>query len=276
MSSIKERQQRAAARAKLEREMAARKEAAARKRKNLWIVASASAAVLVVAAGVLIAVTVLRGDDDETTTSPVAAGTTTCAWTAAPDQGQGTTVDVGMPPASASNVGKSVMSVTTNFGVVDVTLDKTKSPCAVESFTYLSGKKFFDGTKCHRMFPGMLQCGDPSAKGKGYRETDGTGGPAYRYSNEYLPTTDIPPYPAGVVALANSGADGTNGSQFFFIYEDTELSPDYTIIGKVSDAGLAVLKKATEKGHDGAFDPSPGGGHPKEDINIQTVTVAAA
>jgi peptidyl-prolyl cis-trans isomerase B (cyclophilin B) len=275
VSSIKERQQRAAARARLERDMAARREAAARKRKNLWIVASASAAVLIVAAGVLIAVTVLRDDDSDTTAAP-AVDTTVCNWTAAPDQGQGTTVDVGMPPASASNVGKSVMTVTTNFGAVDVSMDKTKSPCAVESFTFLAGKQFFDGTKCHRMFPGMLQCGDPSAKGDGYRESDGTGGPAYRYSNEYLPTTDLPPYPAGVVALANSGADGTNGSQFFFIYEDVQLSPDYTIIGKVSPAGLEVLKKATEAGHDGAFDPNPGGGHPKNDINIQTVAVAAA
>ncbi|WP_310376283.1 peptidylprolyl isomerase [Catenuloplanes atrovinosus] len=254
--------------------MAARREAAARRRKTLWIVASASAAVLIVAAGVLIAVTVLREDD--TTASPVQAGTTTCTWTPSPDQGQGTTVDVGTPPASAANTGKSVMTVTTNFGAVDVTMDRTKSPCAVESFTFLSGKKFFDGTKCHRMFPGMLQCGDPSAKGEGYRESDGTGGPAYRYSNEYLPTNDLPAYPAGVVALANSGADGTNGSQFFFIYEDVELSPDYTIIGKVSEAGLAILKKATEAGHDGAFDPSPGGGHPKNEVNIQTVTVAAA
>ncbi|WP_033341805.1 peptidylprolyl isomerase [Catenuloplanes japonicus] len=275
MSSIKERQQRAAARARLERDMAARREAAARKRKNTWIAVSATAAVLIVAAGVAIAVTVLRDDDSDTTAAPV-ADTTVCNWTAAPDQGQGTTVDVGMPPASASNVGKSVMTVTTNFGAVDVTMDKTKSPCAIESFTFLAGKQFFDGTKCHRMFPGMLQCGDPSAKGDGYRETDGTGGPAYRYSNEYLPTTDLPAYPAGVVALANSGQDGTNGSQFFFIYEDVELSPDYTIIGKVTPAGLEVLKKATEAGHDGAFDPNPGGGHPKNDINIQTVAVAAA
>jgi peptidyl-prolyl cis-trans isomerase B (cyclophilin B) len=123
------------------------------------------------------------------------------------------------------------------------------------------------------MFPGMLQCGDPSAKGKGYRESDGTGGPSYRYANEYLPANERPAYPAGVVALANSGPD-SNGSQFFFIYQDVELQPDYTIVGKVDAAGLEVIKKATAKGHDGAFDPQPGGGHPKNDIDIKTLTVS--
>jgi peptidyl-prolyl cis-trans isomerase B (cyclophilin B) len=122
------------------------------------------------------------------------------------------------------------------------------------------------------MFPGMLQCGDPTAKGKGYRKTDGTGGPSYRYANENLPTNELPPYPAGVVALANSGAD-TNGSQFFFIYQDVQLQPDYTVLGKVTN-GLDNIKKATAAGDDGAFDPQPGGGHPKSDVEIKTVTVA--
>jgi peptidyl-prolyl cis-trans isomerase B (cyclophilin B) len=273
VTSTKERQ-RAAARARLEREMAQRA-AAARKRRQFQISIGAGVALLLVAVGTVWLVSAV-GDDD--TTSPGAeasAGPASCTWVDVPAaERTPTTKDVGVPPTTTPpTTGTKVMTVNTNFGAVNVTLDLAKSPCSAESFSFLASKKFFDGTKCHRMFPGMLQCGDPSAKGKGYRETDGTGGPAYRYANEYLPANQRPAYPAGVVALANSGPD-SNGSQFFFIYQDVELQPDYTVIGQLDTASLDIVKKATAKGHDGAFDPNPGGGHPKEDININTMTVS--
>lgn len=274
MTSTRERQ-RAAARARLEREMAERA-AAARKRRQWQVSIGAGVAVLVLAVGVVLLVN-LAGDDDTPTGAgaDASAGPVSCTWNEVPeDQRSETTKDVGVPTTTTPpNTGTKTMTVDTNFGKINVTLDLAKSPCAAESFSFLASKKFFDGTKCHRMFPGMLQCGDPSAKGKGYRDTDGTGGPAYRYPNEYLPANQRPAYPAGVVALANSGPD-SNGSQFFFIYQDVELQPDYTIIGKVDSASLDIIKKATEAGHDGAFDPSPGGGHPKNEININTLTVA--
>lgn len=271
MTSTKERQ-RAAARARLEREMAQRAEAA-RKRRRLQASIGAGVALVVVAVGTVWLVSSLGEDDSGTTDA--AAGAATCSWIEVPQKERNAqTKDVGLPPTSAPRTGTKTMTVDTNFGAVNVTLDLTKSPCAATSYAHLASKKFFDGTKCHRMFTGMLQCGDPSAKGKGYRETDGTGGPSYRFGNEYLPTNDRPAYPAGVVALANSGSADSNGSQFFFIYQDVELSPDYTILGTVDQAGLDVLKKATEKGHDGAFEPNPGGGHPKSDVNIKTVTVS--
>jgi peptidyl-prolyl cis-trans isomerase B (cyclophilin B) len=169
------------------------------------------------------------------------------------------------------STGTDTLTMDTTLGAITATVDKSKAPCTAAAFEYLAGKKFWDGTKCHRMFPGMLQCGDPNAKGEGYRETDGMGGPTFRYANENLPTDEVPPYPAGVVALANSGPD-TNGSQFFFIYEDVQLSPDYTVLGKVT-SGLENLKKATEAGHDSAFEPSPGGGHPNSNIEIKSITV---
>ncbi|MEJ3744857.1 peptidylprolyl isomerase [Actinomycetes bacterium KLBMP 9797] len=272
MTSTKERQ-RAAARARLEREMAQRAESA-RKRRRMQATIGAGVALVIVVVGTVWLVSAL-GDDDSATTGEAAAGTATCTWIeVAQNERTATTKDVGLPPTTASKTGTKTMTVTTNFGAINVTLDQAKSPCAAASFEHLASKKFFDGTKCHRMFPGMLQCGDPSAKGKGYRETDGTGGPSYRFGNEYLPTTDKPAYPAGVVALANSGSPDSNGSQFFFIYQDAQLSPDYTVIGTVDQAGLGVLTKATEKGHDGAFDPNPGGGHPKNDIEMTTVTVS--
>ncbi|SDZ32982.1 peptidyl-prolyl cis-trans isomerase B (cyclophilin B) [Micromonospora pattaloongensis] len=275
MTSTRDRQ-RAAARARLEKEMAERA-AAARKRRQLQATVGAGLALLLVVAGTVWLVTKL-GDDD--TPPPAAAPSasaapTGCVWTETPaDQRSPTTKDVGLPTTTTPPTsGTQVMNLDTNFGKIAVTMDLSKSPCSAAAFSHLASKKFWDGTKCHRMFPGMLQCGDPSAKGKGYRETDGTGGPTFRYANENLPINQRPAYPAGVVALANSGPD-TNGSQFFFIYEDVELSPDYTVLGKVT-SGLENIKKATAKGHDGAFDPQPGGGHPKNDITIKTLTVTA-
>jgi peptidyl-prolyl cis-trans isomerase B (cyclophilin B) len=273
VTSTRERQ-RAAARAKLEREMAERA-AAARKRRQWQLSIGAGVAVLVLVVGVVVLVNVAGDDDSGTPAGDASAGPVSCVWNEVPQAERSkTTKDVGIPTTTTpASTGTKTMTVDTNFGKVNINMDLTKSPCAAESFSFLASKKFFDGTKCHRMFPGMLQCGDPAAKGKGYRETDGQGGPSYRYANEYLPANERPAYPAGVVALANSGPD-SNGSQFFFIYQDVELQPDYTIIGKVDQAGLDVIKKATEKGHDGAFDPQPGGGHPKNDININALTVS--
>jgi peptidyl-prolyl cis-trans isomerase B (cyclophilin B) len=273
VTSTRERQ-RAAARARLEREMAERA-AAAKKRRQWQVSIGAGVAVVVLAVGVVLLVNLASDDGTATPAAEGSGGPVSCNWADVPKEARtAQTKDVGVPTVtSPPNTGTKTMTVDTNFGKVNVNMDLTKSPCAAESFSFLASKKFFDGTKCHRMFPGMLQCGDPSAKGKGYRESDGTGGPAYRYANEYLPANERPAYPAGVVALANSGPD-SNGSQFFFIYQDVELQPDYTIIGKVDPAGLEVIKKATEKGHDGAFDPQPGGGHPKNDVNINALTVS--
>lgn len=265
--------QRAAARARLEKEMAQRA-AAARKRRQLQAGIGAGLALLVIVAGTVWLISSLGKDKPATTSAQPSAGPTSCVWSEVPkDQWTATTKDVGLPPTTTPPTsGTQVMTVDTSFGPVEVTIDLAKAPCSAASFSHLASKKFWDGTKCHRMFPGMLQCGDPSAKGKGYRQTDGTGGPSYRFANENLPVNQRPAYPAGVVALANSGPD-TNGSQFFFIYQDTELSPDYTILGKVTK-GLDNIKNATAAGHDGAFDPQPGGGHPKSDIEIKTLTMS--
>jgi peptidyl-prolyl cis-trans isomerase B (cyclophilin B) len=272
VTSTRERQ-RAAARAKLAKEMAERASTARRKRQRQAVIGAGVALVLVVG-GVIWLVTALG--DDKTPTDAAAGdqpAAALCPWTEVPAESRTPqTVDVGIPPTTGPpNTGTELMTVDTSFGPVEVTIDRAKAPCSAEAFSFLASKKFWDGTKCHRMFPGMLQCGDPTAKGAGYRDTDGMGGPTFRYANENLPTDEVPPYPEGVVALANSGPD-TNGSQFFFIYQDVQLSPDYTVLGKVTK-GLDNIKKATAAGHNGKFDPSPGGGNPKSDIEIKSITV---
>jgi peptidyl-prolyl cis-trans isomerase B (cyclophilin B) len=264
--------QRAAARAKLEREMAQRAEGARRRRRTQLIIAGGVVGVLVVVGTVWIVANSLSGGKKKTT----AAAPITCTWTQVPKAQQtATTKDVGVPPTKPAHTGTQVMTVTTNFGAVEVTMDLSKVPCTAQSMGYLASKQFFDGTKCHREFTGVLQCGDPSAKGAGYRSTDGTGGPSYRFGNENLPTAERPAYPAGVVAMANSGSADTNGSQFFFVFQDVQLNPDYTVLGKITK-GIDVLQKATASGDDQAYASSSGGGHPKKDIDITSLTVTPA
>ena len=122
-------------------------------------------------------------------------------------------------------------------------------------------RPYFDGTVFHRVIPGfMVQGGDPTASG--------TGDPGYEFATEWKEELKHIP---GTLSMANGGPD-TNGSQFFFIYQDVQLSPDYTVLGKVT-SGLDNIKKATAAGHNGKFDPSPGGGNPKSDIEIKSITV---
>jgi peptidyl-prolyl cis-trans isomerase B (cyclophilin B) len=109
---------------------------------------------------------------------------------------------------------------------------------------------------------GVLQCGDPSGTGQG--------GPTYKFDTE---VTDATTYPRGTIAMANSGAPTTTGSQFFLCFTDTMLSPDYTAVGTVDEAGLAVLDQIAAAGNDGSFEPSPGGGAPNVPVTIESMTV---
>ncbi len=163
------------------------------------------------------------------------------------------------------------VSMVTNQGHIGLLLANNESPCTVNSFASLAQQKFFDDTKCHRLTTGasssILQCGDPSA--------DGTGGPGYKFANEY-PTDQYPPndpaarepviYPRGTLAMANSGPN-TNGSQFFLVYKDTLLPPDYTIFGKIQQDGLATLDKIAKGGVAGGGEDGP----PATEVTVTSV-----
>ncbi|MCM4079073.1 peptidylprolyl isomerase [Paractinoplanes hotanensis] len=280
MSSIKDRQ-RAAARARLEKEMAERSAAARKRRQRQAIIGSAIAVVLIAGAAVWI-VTSIGGDDNKadspTAAGNVPAGQVACTWT--PDAGGGGKVkDVGTPPATAPNTGSDVLTMDTNLGVIKATVDKSKVPCTAASFEFLASKKFWDNSKCHRLVNEatfkVLQCGDPFASGKGWRETDGQGGPSYTMAEENLPTDTKKPYPAGSIAMANTGQPGSTGSQFFICSEDTQLPANYTLLGTITE-GLDIVKGVVKAGDDGAFAQSAGGGHPKKEVTIKSLTMAAA
>ncbi len=278
MSSIKDRQ-RAAARARLEKEMAERSAAARKRRQRQAIIGSAIAVVVIAGAAVWI-VTALGKDDKKTSTtsSSVPAGQVACTWT--PDQGGGGKVkDVGTPPATVANTGSAVLTIDTNLGPIKADLDRSKVPCTAAAFEFLGSKKFWDNSKCHRLVNQdkfrVLQCGDPFATGKGWRQTDGQGGPSFTYAEENLPTDANKPYPAGSIAMANTGQPGSTGSQFFIVADDTQLPANYTLLGKIT-TGLDIVKGVVKAGDDGAFAAQAGGGHPKKEVVIKTMAVAAA
>lgn len=275
MSSIKDRQ-RAAARARLEREMAERA-ATARKRRQTLAIVGGGLALLLVAAGTVWLVVALD-DGKKPATASAAPGTANCAWNPEQSGGGAKVKDVGTPPTNVPNVGNRVMTIDTNLGPIKAKLDLSKVPCTGASFTYLGSKKFFDNSKCHRLVTEgikVLQCGDPFATGAGYRDTDGTGGPSYRFAEENLPKDQKPTYPEGVIAMAKTQEPSSTGSQFFIVYADTELDPAYTVLGTITE-GLNLVKDVAAAGDDGAFASQAGGGHPKKEVVIKTLTVAAA
>ncbi|GAS98474.1 peptidyl-prolyl cis-trans isomerase (rotamase) - cyclophilin family [Mycolicibacterium canariasense] len=163
--------------------------------------------------------------------------------------------------------------IATDRGAIPVELDNAKAPCTVNNFASLAAQGFFNGTPCHRLTTGgelgVLQCGDPTGTGKG--------GPGYQFPNEYPtnqyrltdPATKTPViYPRGTLAMANSGP-GTNGSQFFLVYRDSQLPPTYTAFGTIDETGLTVLDQIAAGGVTGGGDD----GKPADPVNISTVRV---
>ncbi|MFE5331781.1 peptidylprolyl isomerase [Embleya sp. NPDC056575] len=275
----KQQRQRQLAREKFERQQERRGTAHARRRRRNQVVAAVAAVVVVAGGGAWLAVATSDDDKDDKKTnaantppsaqpsapqSPPAAKPKTCA---APAPGEPTKEQFSAEPAmSIDTAGAYTMTLKTTCGEVKVALDAAKAPHTVNSFAFLAGKKFFDHTKCHRLTTGglaVLQCGDPTGTG--------TGGPGYKFVDENLGTAGADgtaAYPAGTVAMANSGP-GTNGSQFFLVTGDSKLPPNYTPFGKVT-GGMDVLQKIAAAGtEDGGSD-----GAPHENVVLDSVTVA--
>lgn len=280
-------QKRQAAQRHLQRQLERRAELA-QKRRQRNIVLAAALSVLVVVGGVFLFTTL--GNDSPSdaaasaTTAPAtdtasAAPTTAPATTAAdgtiactyiPDDPAASPniKDVGVPPATAQTTAQVTLAVTTTQGDMTFVLDQAGAPCAVNSFVYLASQKFFDNSPCHRLVNadtfGVLQCGDPSGTGMG--------GPAYAFDTET--PASATPYTTGVIAMANSGQPGTTGSQFFIMFQDTDLPPDYSVVGTVT-TGLDVVQKVAAAGNDGSFEASAGGGAPNLPITITSIMPVA-
>jgi peptidyl-prolyl cis-trans isomerase B (cyclophilin B) len=257
----------------------AERAARARKRRQTQAIVGAGAALLLVVAGTVWLATTVGGDDEETTQETVASGFVQCAFTELPKENRPQQIkDVGVPTPQQPNTGVQTLTMETNLGPITAKVDRAAAPCTAASFTHLASKDFFDNSKCHRLVTEgiqVLQCGDPSATGKGWRETDGTGGPSYRLTEENLPTDKRPPYPEGVIAMANSGQPGSTGSQFFIVYGDSQLDANYTVLGTIT-GGMDIVKEVAKAGDDKAFAEQAGGGHPKKEIVIKDLTMSEA
>ena len=176
------------------------------------------------------------------------------------------------PPMTIDPKKKYTMVLHTSQGDITIAMDASKAPHTVNSFNFLAGQHFFDGSYCHRLStsPGlqMLQCGDPTA-GATPKATDGQNGPGYQFQDENLAGAT---YPAGTVAMANAGP-GTNGSQFFLVFGDSQLQPAYTPFGTITD-GMGVLIHVSTGGV--ANPGQDGTGRPTIPVQLKSVTVSAS
>ena len=219
------------------------------------------ARLLAVLLAVLCASALVSCGDESTTSSDSpdssGGGGATCEY---PEGGGAPARDVEPPPGESTATGDVDVTISTSAGDVGATLDAEAAPCTVNSFLSLAEQGYFDDSPCHRLTTDgifVLQCGDPTGVG--------SGGPGYSFPDEL---TGDEKYKAGTLAMANAGPD-TNGSQFFMVYDDTQLAPDYTVFGSIDKAGLEVLSGIAAKGTaNGAPD-----GPPKEPVQIQSVTV---
>lgn len=246
------------ARQRYERQQQRRAQEAAKARR-LKIISSAAAVAVVAVGGA--AIVVFTGKDDSSEADAKASASPKpgeCAYKEA--SVPGAPKDLGKPPVKPAYKGTVKATVKTNRGDVVMELDGKNAPCTVNSFAFLAKKNFYDKTDCHRLTSGglnVLQCGDPTGKGRG--------GPGYQFANE---NTEGAKYTEGTLAMAHSKMPDSNGSQFFLVYKDSELQPDYTVFGKITK-GLDVLKKIAKAGSE-----PKGDGKPKKKVTIQDISIA--
>jgi peptidyl-prolyl cis-trans isomerase B (cyclophilin B) len=202
-----------------------------------------------------------------------------CSYTSA---SAGTVVKSSLPTASPDYKAAYTATINTNLGPIKIDLANSKATCTVNSFVHLASDNFWNNSQCHRLSTTdglyMLQCGDPTAKASQKLScsstTLGTGGPGYEFASENLPTAGSSGsvvYPAGSVAMANSGG-ATNGSQFFLVFKNTTLGPDYTPFGTIT-SGLDILQNVAKAGTSCTY-AGAGGGVPKDKVVIDSVSIS--
>jgi peptidyl-prolyl cis-trans isomerase B (cyclophilin B) len=220
----------------------------ARRTRQLWATSLAVVLILGVGAGVAAA----AGAFSSTKAF-------TCTYTASGTAARKVSLPSAQPDMSATYTAK----ITTNRGAIDIKLNNSKAACTVNSFVSLANQKFFNNTPCHRLTTTgiyVLQCGDPTGTG--------SGGPGYQFYTENLKGAT---YPAGTVAMARAQSKDSNGSQFFLVYKNTPLPASYTPFGTIT-SGLNIIQAVAAKGTDNSN--SAGDGHPKEKVQIESVTIS--
>lgn len=113
----------------------------------------------------------------------------------------------------------------TDKGNIEATLFSSEVPMTTANFLNLASRGYYDGITFHRVIANfMIQGGDPTGTG--------SGGPGYKFGDEFVPSLrhDKP----GIFSMANAGP-GTNGSQFFITHGPTpHLNDKHTVFGAVT------------------------------------------
>jgi peptidyl-prolyl cis-trans isomerase B (cyclophilin B) len=286
-------QRREAAKRKLERQLERRLEQQKRRRR---LGAGVVGVAVLVVAGVVVWIVSSNGGGDATTAASSSAApppteiqiptqraavpkrptplanTVSCDYKAStPDQGA-VPKKVNLPDGkNIPATGTVAVTIKTTAGDIGLTLDRALAPCTVNSFLNLVKQSYYNDVMCHRLGTQdglqMLQCGDPSATGDG--TNGGSGGPGYTIPDEVF---DQLKYGRGLVAMAKTSAPNSGGSQFFMMYGTTELPPQYTVFGSISDDGLKVLDKVARDGI-GIVGQDGSTGTPKTQVKFTGVTV---
>lgn len=197
----------------------------------------------------------------QTTTPAVTATTATpqCRKVAAPAAKPATTVPKPTLRLDRSRTYRAV--VATSCGSFTIALDVRNSPKTAASFVHLARRDFFDSTVFHRVIRGfVVQGGDPQGTG--------TGGPGYSVAEAPPQGTQ---YPRGAVAMAKAENEppGTSGSQFYVVTGESDLPPEYAVLGRVT-AGMDVVDRIEAQPGDPA---SPDQERPLAPVVIEDVTI---
>jgi len=164
------------------------------------------------------------------------------------------------PDINVAGVGQLYARLSTTQGTIVVRLEENKTPNTVKNFVGLAtgniswtdpktgqaqhGVPLYDGVRFHRVIPDfMVQVGDPLSRYPDQQGRWGTGGPGYRFGDEFAP--DLRHDKPGILSMANSGP-GTNGCQFFITERATpHLDGRHSVFGSVIVGQNVVNKLAT-------------------------------
>jgi cyclophilin family peptidyl-prolyl cis-trans isomerase len=207
-----------------------------------------------VLAALVLAAVVAACSGDTSTPSPVRPSA--AAPSAEPSSTGAASTCPTAPPDPLPAGETRTVTIETAAGSIVIKVEADLGPLAAGNFVALASCGFYDGVVFHRLMPGfVIQGGDPTGTG--------SGGPGYQFPNDPVTVS----YDRGVVAMANAGAD-TNGSQFFIVLVDNDLTPDYSVFGRVT-AGMEVVDAI-------AAGPSTGGqeGRALEPVTMDRVTVS--
>lgn len=157
----------------------------------------------------------------------------------------------------------------TNCGTIDVALDVGAAPVTTNAIAFLTNSGWYTDNQCSRLTTEglfVVQCGA--------REPDGTSDAGLRLPRENLPQADpkagFTMYSAGTVAMA-ANQQGISGSQFFIVYKDSMLGPEYSRFGRVT-SGLNVVEYVAALGVS-SDSPDPADGPPATPLVIQSTSI---